>query len=42
MSELGSIAKLVLPIDIAEKPIKVKEQKVNNNFVLPDLSERAE
>ena len=39
MSELGSIAKLVLPIDIAEKPIKVKEQKVNNNFVLPDLSE---
>ena len=39
ISELGSIAKLVLPIDIAEKPIKVKEQKVNNNFVLPDLSE---
>ncbi|MGL4226731.1 MAG: primosomal protein N' [Rickettsia sp.] len=39
MSELGSIAKLVLPIDIAEKPIKVKEQKINNNFVLPDLSE---
>lgn len=39
MSELGSIAKLVLPIDIAEKPIKIKEQKVNNDFILPDLSE---
>lgn len=39
MSELGSIAKLVLPVDISEKPIKVKEQKINNNFVLPDLSE---
>ncbi|ABV73400.1 primosome assembly protein PriA [Rickettsia canadensis str. McKiel] len=39
MSELGSIAKLVLPIDIAAKPIKIKEQKVNNDFILPDLSE---
>ncbi|WP_341794243.1 primosomal protein N' [Rickettsia endosymbiont of Rhinocyllus conicus] len=39
MAELGSIAKLVLPVDIAEKPIKVKEQKINNNFTLPDLSE---
>ncbi|ABV75073.1 primosome assembly protein PriA [Rickettsia akari str. Hartford] len=39
MSELGSIAKLVLPVDISEKPIKVKEQKVNHNFVLPNLSE---
>lgn len=39
IAELGSIAKLVLPVDIAEKPIKVKEQKLNNNFTLPDLSE---
>ncbi|MGX6959815.1 MAG: primosomal protein N' [Rickettsia endosymbiont of Pentastiridius leporinus] len=39
MAELGSVAKLVLPVDIAEKPIKVKEQKVHNNFILPDLSE---
>ncbi|HJD64978.1 MAG TPA: DEAD/DEAH box helicase family protein, partial [Rickettsia endosymbiont of Diachasma alloeum] len=39
MAELGSIAKLVLPVNIGEKPIKVKEQKINNNFTLPDLSE---
>ncbi|XVN41524.1 MAG: primosomal protein N' [Rickettsia endosymbiont of Argas persicus] len=39
MAELGSIAKLVLPVEISEKPIKVKEQKINHNFILPDLSE---
>ncbi|ADE30070.1 primosomal protein N' [Rickettsia prowazekii] len=39
MSELGSIAKLVLPINISEKPIKIKEQQVKNHFVLPKLSE---
>ncbi|WP_341793022.1 MULTISPECIES: primosomal protein N' [unclassified Rickettsia] len=38
LSELGGVAKLVLPIDIAEKPIKVKEQIINADFTLPDLS----
>ncbi|WP_341790237.1 primosomal protein N' [Rickettsia endosymbiont of Polydrusus tereticollis] len=38
LSELGGIAKLVLPIDIAEKPIKVKEQLIKTDFTLPDLS----
>jgi primosomal protein N' (replication factor Y) len=39
MGELGSIAKLVLPIDIAEKPIKVKHQQLVTDFILPPLSE---
>ncbi|WP_341753263.1 primosomal protein N' [Candidatus Tisiphia endosymbiont of Dioctria rufipes] len=38
MVELGSIAKLVLPIDIAEQPIKIKHQELNKYFTLPPLS----
>ncbi len=38
LSELGSIAKLVLPVDIGEKPIKIKHQEISSNFTLPPLS----
>ncbi|WP_341764600.1 primosomal protein N' [Candidatus Tisiphia endosymbiont of Beris chalybata] len=37
MAELGSIAKLVLPVDISEGPIKVKTQEINLDFSLPPL-----
>ncbi|XVN42073.1 MAG: primosomal protein N' [Candidatus Rickettsia vulgarisii] len=37
LTELGSIAKLVLPVDIAEKPIKVKKQELILDFILPPL-----
>ncbi|MFK7974481.1 MAG: primosomal protein N' [Rickettsiaceae bacterium] len=35
---LGTVAKLVLPVDINELPIKTKEQDVNVNIKLPQLS----
>lgn len=38
LSELGSAAKLTLPVDIAEKPIKIKEQIIPDEFNLPELS----
>lgn len=38
-AQLGSICKLVLPVDIAESPIKVKQQLVPENIALPPLSE---
>ncbi len=38
MTQLGSIAKLVLPVDISEGPIKIKQQELKLNFSLPPLS----
>lgn len=38
MTELGSVAKLVLPVDINESPIKIFEQNVNFDKALPPLS----
>lgn len=38
MTSLGSIAKLVLPVDISEKPVKVKDQALTYNFSLPPLA----
>jgi primosomal protein N' (replication factor Y) len=38
LSELGSVAKLVLPVDVGEKPIKIKHQEILSNFTLPPLS----
>ncbi len=38
MTEFGSVAKLVLPIDIAEQPIKIKYQELKKDFMLPILS----
>ncbi|WP_375327056.1 primosomal protein N' [Candidatus Tisiphia endosymbiont of Nemotelus uliginosus] len=37
MAELGSIAKLVLPVDISQGPIKVKHQDIKLDFSLPPL-----
>lgn len=39
LSELGTVAKLVLPVDINESPIKVYEQTISNNIRLAELSE---
>lgn len=39
INELGSIAKLVLPVDISEKPIKINRQEIKTDFILPDLSD---
>ncbi|WP_341753897.1 primosomal protein N' [Candidatus Tisiphia endosymbiont of Dioctria rufipes] len=38
MTSLGSVAKLALPIDIAQQPIKIKHQELNKDFILPTLS----
>lgn len=38
LSELGSVAKLVLPVEIAEPPIKIGQQDLPSNFALPKLS----
>lgn len=38
INELGSIAKLVLPVDISEKPIKIECQEIKTDFTLPNLS----
>ncbi|MCC8417599.1 MAG: primosomal protein N' [Rickettsia endosymbiont of Bryobia graminum] len=37
LTELGSIAKLVLPVDIAEQPIKIAKQEFTLDFILPSL-----
>lgn len=39
LTDLGTITKLVLPVDINEPPIKVKEQKIETISALPPLSE---
>jgi len=39
LAELGSVAKLVLPVDVSESPIKIKEQTVNFDQPLPALSQ---
>lgn len=39
LSELGTVAKLVFPVDINEPPIKVYEQTILNNTRLAELSE---
>ncbi len=39
LSELGSIAKLALPVDITETPIKIKKQIIPDNFNLSALSD---
>jgi len=36
-SNLGCVAKLALPVDIAEKPIKIKHQELKKDFTLPTL-----
>ncbi len=38
LSQLGTIAKLVLPVDINETPIKIEEQNIQTNIDLPHLS----
>ncbi len=38
LTDLGTIAKLVLPVDINSAPIKIKEQKIISDIVLPPLS----
>lgn len=38
-AQLGSICKLVLPVDISEPPIKVKQQLMPEKLTLPPLSE---
>ncbi len=42
MSELGSIAKLVLPVELSEGPVKVKRQQLTSDFTLPALSPEQE
>lgn len=39
LAELGTVAKLVLPIDINEAPIKIYEQKIENNIRLAELTD---
>jgi len=38
ISLYSSILKLVLPVDIGEKPFKLKVQSIKNDFILPPLS----
>jgi primosomal protein N' (replication factor Y) len=38
LNSLGSILKLVLPVDIGQAPIKVKIQHTEEHYLLPDLS----
>ncbi|MEM6339499.1 MAG: primosomal protein N', partial [Pseudomonadota bacterium] len=42
LSELGTVAKLVLPVDINEPPIKIHEQKIQNNIILAKLTDSQE
>lgn len=42
ISELGSIARLVLPVDLSEGPIKLKNQELRSDFALPELSQEQE
>ena len=42
MTELGSIAKLALPTELSEGPIKVKRQELCSDFTLPTLSTEQE
>ncbi len=40
LAELGTVAKLVLPVDINETPLKINEQSINLELIdLPDLSQ---
>ncbi len=39
LTEYGSITKLVLPVNIAEKPLKIKQQDISGQYALPTLSE---
>ena len=39
LADLGTVAKLVLPVDINESPIKVREHTVKDGTVLPPLSD---
>ena len=39
LSSLGSVLKLMLPVDIGHAPIKVKMQFIQENCILPDLSQ---
>lgn len=38
LAELGSIARLALPVDITALPMKIKKQQLPNEFNLPELS----
>ena len=43
LTELGTVAKLVLPVDVNELPMKIKEQVINFDHSLPSMSpEQAE
>jgi primosomal protein N' (replication factor Y) len=42
LAELGTIAKLVLPVDINESPIKIHTQEINTNIDLAKLSDDQE
>lgn len=42
LSELGTVAKLVLPVDINESPIKIHEQEIQNNIRLAKLTDSQE
>lgn len=42
LSELGTVAKLVLPVNINEFPIKIYEQKIPDNIKLAKLSDSQE
>ena len=42
MTSLGSIAKLALPTELSEGPIKVKRQELCSDFTLPTLSTEQE
>lgn len=42
LSELGTVAKLVLPVDINESPIKIYEQKIQYNIKLAELTDSQE
>ncbi len=38
LASLGSVAKLVLPVDISENPIKIQKQNIPARLNIPDLS----
>lgn len=42
LSELGTVAKLVLPVDINEPPIKIHKQEIQNNIRLAKLTDSQE
>jgi len=39
LADLGTVAKLVLPVDINESPIKIKEHTIEGANILPPLSD---